>query len=283
MNNGLHAQYIAIDANDFLLNVLKHKSKASPSTHLDLSMRQLLAIDDLEIQFEQIQPNQPPLTHLDLSQNLLIKLNRNLFATNKFKYITCLNLARNQLVTLHQNSFDSLVSITHLDLSYNYIGLENEDSTHVSMFNGLHGLFKTNTKLLVLNLAHNCMKRLSVNAFENLTLLEQLNLSSNELVDLNYQINDLDEKEEKEEEEEEEEQEVVYEMEEIMDSKDYNVSSTNLKCFDDVAPSTSKAANSIISNENFKSKKFNFSNLLYAYIQLPFLSYNRKRSSLKSL
>jgi Leucine-rich repeat (LRR) protein len=170
--------------NEYFLEDLKNKPKQNPLFHLDLSSFNRLAFNDLPTHLEKHHPNSL-ITILDMSRNFLVKLPGNLFNSKEFMHITNLNLSRNQLLVSNEKPFASLVSLTHLDLSYNNIGLE-PDNFLTNKFNGLHGLFDMNKSLRYLNLSHNFMKRLAVDAFYELSELNELDLSSNELNDLNY-------------------------------------------------------------------------------------------------
>jgi Leucine-rich repeat (LRR) protein len=140
------------------------------------------------------------LTHLDLAYN-------EMFSLPECPFDNCLkvvNLSHNKFIELETLSFQSLVNLEELDLSYNSIeradysnifacnkNLRKLNLSHISStsfnnqsFNGLEDLFNGLVNLTLLNLSDNRIMSLPDGIFQNLINLKELNLSSNLISEL---------------------------------------------------------------------------------------------------
>jgi Leucine-rich repeat (LRR) protein len=110
------------------------------------------------------------LIEFDFSQNLLIKIQNNVF--QNLSKLKNLNLSQNYLDGFDEDIFRGLFSLEKLDLSFNYIKLLGK--------NFLNHMYS----LKVLHLSSNGLKQIEEYSFKHLEQLNELNLQSNKLFKL---------------------------------------------------------------------------------------------------
>ncbi|KAK7112988.1 toll-like receptor 4 [Littorina saxatilis] len=134
---------------------------------------------------------------LDLSFNLLRNISVDLFQSLP---LTTLNLAHNHLVfgngtNCIETPFANLVSLTHLDLSYNNLhnvscAVVESNVSNLHWLDLSHNLYSLSTeprllkylgKLAILDLSHNYLNSLSEHLFQDVRALQSLNLSQNQI------------------------------------------------------------------------------------------------------
>ena len=163
---------------------------------LDFSHNKIIFIDGFNF-FSKF----PHLSFLDLSFNDLHSLENTYFIV-----LTCLNslcLSNNQILTIQNKTFDSLMSLIYLDLSHNLIYDLNEffftqlinlkelvlkfnkiDEVNRDTFYGLKSV-------VYIDLSYNKIKFLQENSFFYLGNIRILNLGSNKLNSLNNSLDKL--------------------------------------------------------------------------------------------
>jgi len=113
-----------------------------------------------------------------------------------------LNLERNNLETIQENSFDDMVNLRYLYMDENKITqlpsnvfqkLHNLDTLYLKtnqLTNLNADLFKNNKKIALLHISENKLQTLPSGIFQGFTLMRQIWLRSNEIVDLPSNIFD---------------------------------------------------------------------------------------------
>ena len=103
----------------------------------------------------------------------------------KSNFLEYLDLSTNRIERLSPNSFSSLTNLKIIDLSNNNLDAS-KPSKHI-----FSNLFRNNSKLEIVKLAHNELTDLPTNIFELNTELKRIDLSVNKITQITFEISHL--------------------------------------------------------------------------------------------
>ncbi|XP_063384722.1 toll-like receptor 6 [Cydia fagiglandana] len=150
----------------------------------DFSFRKMINLQNLQLNSNNLTTistsmfiDNAALQQVDLSNNQIHTIDPFSFrGTN----ITLCNFRNNALTILNEKSIFCGITVKELDLSVSNISTL-----------GKYLFFELHSELLKLNLSFNCITHVHENTFRNLTLLAELDLSNNKLLDLDFNLSDL--------------------------------------------------------------------------------------------